>query len=82
MKKIFLIFLLFISHNAIARLSWDEAQLVEDKLLGTAGGENIYQCTYQLLSGGTYRFSTRYKGFNCPYSIVVNIESGKWKERR
>ncbi len=82
MKKIFLIFLLVISNNAFARLSWDEASLVDHKLLGTAGGENIYQCTYQLITGGTYRFSIRYKGFNCPYSIVVNIESGKWKEGR
>lgn len=82
MKKILGIILCVITQLAVARMSWDEATLVEHQLIGSTGVENVFQCTYQLVTGGTYRMSIRYKGFSCPQSIVVNIESGKWKERR
>lgn len=74
--------LLIFSNHSIAKVSWDEANLVEQSILSSAGVENVFQCTYQLLTGGSYRMSIRYKGYTCPQSIVVNIESGKWKERR
>ncbi len=82
MKKMLAIILCIVPQIALARISWDEATLLDHQLLGTAGAENVYKCTYQLVTGGTYRMSIRYKGFSCPQSIVVNIESGKWKERR
>ena len=81
MKKILLV-LLLVSSSAFARLSWDQANLTDQKQLGTAGAETVFECSYQLATGGTYSFTIRYKGFSCPQSIVVNIESGKWKERR
>ncbi len=82
MMKILAIILCVAPQLVFARVSWDEATLVDHQLLGSAGVENVFQCTYQLVTGGTYRMSIRYKGFTCPQSIVVNIESGKWKERR
>lgn len=82
MKRILAIILCIVSPLVIAKVSWDEVHLVNHKVLGTAGAENIFECTYQLVTGGTYRMSIRYKGYVCPQSIVVNIESGKWKERR
>ncbi len=82
MKIVLAVLLMLGSQLSSAKVSWEEAILVEQQLVATAGIENVYQCTYSLLVGGTYRFSTRYKGSNCPYSLVVNIESGKWKERK
>jgi hypothetical protein len=79
MRTVLAIILCITTQFAFAGVSWNEAILVNQKMLGSAGGENVFECTYQLLTGGTYRFSTRYKGYVCPYSILVNIETGKWK---
>lgn len=82
MKKILGIILCIVPQIVLARVSWDEATLVDHQLIGSTGLENVFQCTYQLVTGGSYRVSIRYKGYSCPQSIVINIESGKWKERR